>query len=748
MITNFKTIKNLGVFNNYSHPPELPQFKRFNLIYGTNGSGKTTISRFFNDLNSGEAAGFPELKYRIESDEGSFSEGQPYSRQIRVFNSEYVDKNIGEIEGQLHPIFIIGEDNTLLAAQLAEDEANYQELEAKISAQTLAKTQLLKERGQEFTNIARTIGEDWVGTSTRKYNKTNAEKSFTNMEESKLLSSEELVQSKAALKQNVLDKVEKPKFPNVSVSAHPKPISVLDAISNILDATKSVVKESATSIAIEGLKSNPQLSNWVEQGRDIHTSTDVCQYCLQPIPLSREEALQQHFNDSDSALKTKVTDFIADAEICIKAIESLEISHRDKLYEESREEYAKALDVLNSHQDELCVFLYAIIGILEDKLTRRTESYAVGILPQDTKPCRDNMAKIIKLIDYTNSETEAFTRRIKEKQDLIEHHHLSSIKDRVAELDTKIASATELLSSYQNGVEGDEENMGIIALKARIDSARTTLSDSHRGAEDLSKKLETFLGRPDLKFVPEDEGYRIERFGRPAQKLSEGEKTAITFLYFVVGLKDSEFTLSEGIVVIDDPISSLDAASIYQAFGFLKIAVQEAKQVFLLTHNFNFLKLLLNWLQRGHGKRSSYYMLACTQSPTSRETKICELDKTLREASNEYQYLFKTLKDFQSDGTIANSYHIPNIVRKVLETFLDHHSTGSNLYKKLVKLDYDEQKKTALYKYANDLSHPTFSGLDPALVGETQTNVGIVLRMIEEVAPLHFKTLEDNIIQH
>ena len=56
-------------------------------------------------------------------------------------------------------------------------------------------------------------------------------------------------------------------------------------------------------------------------------------------------------------------------------------------------------------------------------------------------------------------------------------------------------------------------------------------------------------------------------------------------------------------------------------------------------------------------------------------------------------------------------------------------------------LDYDETKKSALYKYTNDQSHPTLSGLDPALVGKTQTNIKHLLEMIKTVAPVHYDAL-------
>ena len=174
--------------------------------------------------------------------------------------------------------------------------------------------------------------------------------------------------------------------------------------------------------------------------------------------------------------------------------------------------------------------------------------------------------------------------------------------------------------------------------------------------------------------------------------------------------------------------------------------VLNARQIFLLTHNFEFLKLLLDWISRVKKTDKTCWMLHCTTTGgTQRETELKPLDKILLENKNEFTYLFKILTEFESDGTVSNAYPIPNIARKVLETFLEQHSAGNSFYKKLENLKYDETKKAALYKYTNDLSHPTLSGLDPALVGETQTNVKHLLEMIEAVAPVHHKALTDTI---
>jgi wobble nucleotide-excising tRNase len=194
--------------------------------------------------------------------------------------------------------------------------------------------------------------------------------------------------------------------------------------------------------------------------------------------------------------------------------------------------------------------------------------------------------------------------------------------------------------------------------------------------------------------------------------------------------------------MIDDPISSLDSSSIYQAFAHMKNAVKDAKQVFLLTHNFDFLKILINWIN-GSRQTKCYMMLVCAESADARDASICKLDKLLVDHPSEYHYLFKVLISFKSDGTIANSYHVPNVARKVLETFLDFYAPSkAGLYDKLAGVDFDENKKTAIYKFTNDQSHRTGKGFDPALVAETQKNAAHLLELIEATAPLHFNGLK------
>ena len=44
-ITRISRLHDCGVFRDFTWPADLPTFGRYNLIYGWNGSGKTTISK-------------------------------------------------------------------------------------------------------------------------------------------------------------------------------------------------------------------------------------------------------------------------------------------------------------------------------------------------------------------------------------------------------------------------------------------------------------------------------------------------------------------------------------------------------------------------------------------------------------------------------------------------------------------------------------------------------------------------------
>lgn len=94
MITKLNKIKDFGIFNNFSWDASINSFKKRNLIYGWNYSGKTTFSKLFNNLEKKSKIHFSAAEYtfEIERNNETFTQEQlatfPY--WVKVFNSFYV----------------------------------------------------------------------------------------------------------------------------------------------------------------------------------------------------------------------------------------------------------------------------------------------------------------------------------------------------------------------------------------------------------------------------------------------------------------------------------------------------------------------------------------------------------------------------------------------------------------------------------------------------------------------------------
>ncbi|MGM4924494.1 AAA family ATPase [Tardiphaga sp. 804_B3_N1_9] len=736
MLLKIDRVKNLGVFADYSWNAQLPPFERYNVIYGENGSGKTTLSRLLDCLKTGTHDEYPSLEFKIGSQSGDLVHNQAAARKIRVFNADYVQLNIGQLDGSLKPILVIGAENKAVAEVLAAEQLEEVKRISVIQAATKRAEGHQTGRGKIFTEIAKTISEAVSGNTARTYRKNNAEQAFAKLASPKSLTEEALQAHRSTIHQEVMETIDIPK--DLQVGG----VSLADAGNVSKDLASKLCSRSAVSDAIARLTENPEIAIWVEQGHALHKElgSKECEFCRQTVPAERWKQLDAHFSTADRELKEEIENNLRETERLKQAVLSISLPDRMALYSDLRVQFQKAKLEFEAASRAATVDLDAIAAKLITKLASRSSAIAFE-LGLDLQPLEATWAAVVAVMEAHNAKTATFDQAKDLARAEIEIHYLTSVRDSVAEFDKLIEDENEIVREAKEGSEAK----GVLALKALQDSIgekKAQLSNAHKAGEQLTQHLHTFLGRNELVFCSEEDGYRVHRNGKPARRLSEGERTAVAFIYFIVQLGEQDFNLTDGIVVIDDPVSSLDASSLYQAFAFLKNAVKNAKQVFLLTHNFSFLRLVLNWLEsvkKSEGKKQ-FYMLVCKVDSTGRHSSIVGLDRALIDHPTEYHFLFKTLATFQSDGTIAGCYHIPNVTRKVLETFLDFHVPERKaLYAKLADVPFDENKKAAIYKFANDLSHFTGQGFEPGLVQESQKNAAYLLEMIKELAPQHYQ---------
>ena len=256
--------------------------------------------------------------------------------------------------------------------------------------------------------------------------------------------------------------------------------------------------------------------------------------------------------------------------------------------------------------------------------------------------------------------------------------------------------------------------------KGEINKLEIEIVQHRQPAEELNHELASYLGSDHLKLVVNETGYSLTRDGLPATNLSEGEKTAIAFLYFLKSLHDRSFELAKGIVVIDDPVSSLDSNALFSAFGFMKVRTKSAGQLFIFTHNFGFFRQVKNWFNHlpGHNKAdisqrpARFYMLDAGYDGSVRSSVLKALDPLLHEYESEYHYLFKkvyeTAHGAAAGTSLAAYYGLPNMARRLLESFLAfrYPSLSGQLLKQVDQVKcIDPAQKARLVRFTHTHSH-------------------------------------------
>ena len=299
-------------------------------------------------------------------------------------------------------------------------------------------------------------------------------------------------------------------------------------------------------------------------------------------------------------------------------------------------------------------------------------------------------------------------------------------------------------------------NRQALAIRSEITQLEVAITELRRPAEELNDELRNYLGHSELQLEVKGNGYVLNRSGIPASQLSEGEITAIALLYFLKSLSDHRFDLNKGIVVLDDPVSSLDANSLFLAFGFIRNRTQNAGQLIILTHNFSFFREMRNWFKFINPRNEKdvaklpahFYMLNCATENDVRNSKIQKLDPLLEDFESDYQYLFACVARAANSSTtdLAANYPLPNIARRLLEAFLAFRQPDvpGRLYQKLEKVDFDPAKKARILRFVHTYSHndaivePDY---DHSHLSESPPVLSSLLELIEEEDPRHYERM-------
>lgn len=329
----------------------------------------------------------------------------------------------------------------------------------------------------------------------------------------------------------------------------------------------------------------------------------------------------------------------------------------------------------------------------------------------------------------------------------IEAHVLATNQGDWNRLQKDVQDAEAELKTAQT----DEKGLADRQLELRND-----LQDHGVGADKLNELIWAYLGHKELRLVAEAGGYKILRpSGKPATELSEGERTAVSFCYFLTQLAAEGRKVADLVLVIDDPISSLDTAARTYAYSLMTRMTKKCAQVIVLTHNTSFMNMVkreFQNLQKRDTKKTVTALLSldCRNSGNGDErvTSLTTMHTLLVNYDSEYHYLFSLVQDAAQNKATDYVFLLPNATRKLLEMFATFCSPGKPNFAGALGDHHDTVKDKldvrALERLVQIESHGKIDGLGtlPDLTLEEAIRAAeAAINFIKEVGKDHYKKM-------
>uniref|UniRef100_UPI003F495711 AAA family ATPase n=1 Tax=Ensifer adhaerens TaxID=106592 RepID=UPI003F495711 len=756
-ITNIASLKRMGIFEDRPRSAGSLNFRRYNLIYGFNGSGKSTLSRIFASLEA--EALHPRLpedgEFEIELDDGVVlgcpSNPNGLARQLLVFNSDYIDRNLQWAAGLANPVFFIGSDQAEAATELARLEAAVEKHALTRRLTAAAETAAVKSFAS-FKKERAKLTAARLHLGNRKYEAPALAKDYeawhgeapAHLTDAELSAAEET------------RKLSDP-MPNLAELVF-EAASLEKAYRFVID----MCSQSLTEVSLDEVKRFPEMLLWLKQAHEFHRDHEIetCLFCGNDVGPARIALLASAFDSKVDEFVEKVERTCERLDVTITTVATLlrTVPTSDMVSSELRARFRDAASSLLQILEETESHLRSLKAVLDEKRRRPASPADLSSLPS-VNIVSETGEKLATALMSVNSLLADHNKIVK---DFAEHRQIAETAIRkhfIAECRTDFARhAKELDSAADANLRSGQEAE---RLAREADSLRQRIRQHGPAAEIINKLVASYLGHGELTIHAIDEGYQLQRHGRPIAGLpSEGEKTAIALAYFLSSIEAERRKLKDVIVVIDDPVSSLDTKALNFACALVRGRLDGAGQLFVLTHNLQ----CMNEFKKGwrgryrptNGEPTATFLFIDTVIPEGsgrRSSKIVEMSRLLREYDSEYHYLFSHVLKFMNepDAYYEHSYMMPNVLRRVLDVFLAFRCPGSSGFAgqigKLCKdfPDLDRERLTALERLVQVESHSdnlddllTFSSMT---IEEAKSAARALIAMMKHVDEKHLAAL-------
>jgi len=777
-------IAKFGLFENFKWDTFVGRnetFRRLNIIYGRNYSGKTTLSRILNTIFEKQLP----LNYENGNFNVTFTDGSTINQNnlstanhnynLRVYNSDFVKKNLSWLhkdDGTISPFTILGSKNIEIDVKIKEIDAFLGKLEDNIGLlfdkQELFKTYNLKknesqskanELDTKLTDKAREIKNNAPIYNVPTYQIRTIKGDLIESIKQGELASEDISELKKLLKEEEKQSITslqeiKPDFAN--------------QLNQVNELLKKQIKPSEPILE---LVNNSLLQEWVRRGIDKHKGLrDSCGFCGNPINETLWEKLDAHFSKESEELRKEIKLKIDKLEQSKVNLSEFFALLKEDFYSNLHSEF----DTLQKQWNSVTKSYIKSIDILISELSEREKDIFKAREITTISDVSETIFETIKAINILIKEHSNKSSTLKSDQNKA---RIKLIYSEIAKFLTVINYQDKVLTIEKLEAEEviakkayEEINTKAELLKEEKRTLEAQSKDESKGAELVNQHLTHFFGHSELKLRAEGNSpnilFRIVRENEYANNLSEGECSLISFCYFIAKMEDElkdELNSDKLIIYIDDPISSLDSNHIFFMFSLIESIIAKPKkycQLFISTHNLDFLKYLKQLTfptykpqPNSKEKQDKNQFLIERKSKSSSTLKLSP--EYLKKYITEFNYLFYQIYAC-STADLQNiehnfQYNFGNNMRKFLEAFLffKYPSNKMSFDQRIKKyFDNDEIAFNLVKRVINEFSHleDNFDrSIEPIDINVIQSVSNAVMGKMEATDKDQFDALKESI---
>lgn len=637
----------------------LTDLKKINFIYGANGSGKTTLTKLIADPT------LPPFAQSLVT----WKNGLPV--KALVYNKEFKEKNFGK--GSIDGVFTLGQATKKDVEAINQMTAELDKIKENGTQRKDNRDKLTAQRDNEAESF-----KEIVWDALYKKYEDDFKEAFKGVMRKEAfrdrLLDEHANNASKVLEYELLKKNSETIFGERPVSL--QYISVIDTNEIPEIEPKDIWKKKIigkADVSVSNLILALNINDWVSEGRAYMTEgTATCPFCQQQtITAAFRVQLEDYFDKTYTMDLTEVKDSVEVYERLTKNLEN----HLEQieLSEKARNTGKIDLERLSAFIKTVRSQFSANRELLHGKI--KEPSRSISLTQTETQ-----LSDILKLIADANAEIKKHNT-IVDNYDVARNQLVTAIwKFITVEYQNEISDYKRKQENFQKGIDAlNKQYLEQIDkyrdLENKIKDANKNVTGVQPTVDEINRLLKSF-GFLNFRIVPSashENQYQCQRDdGSIAEStLSEGEITFITFLYFLQLAKGgltAENVTEERVLVIDDPISSLDSNILFVVSSLLKSIINSIRedssnirQLILLTHNVYFHKEVSFIDGRTKELNDTFYWILRRNGTISN----IQCYETKNPIQNSYGLLWQELRNKDKNSGIT----VQNIMRRIIENY-------------------------------------------------------------------------------